>query len=159
MSRAVLGLLLCATAAHAQRPVSAIPPIPDPLEFEEGTHRWQHRLLYIFAPSDTTTAVEQTLQRVARVWRGIQERDLQLLLLPTPQTAIWLDEGVLVEDVVPRLRARYEVDPEAHMAVLIGKDGTEKARYPLPLDLEAVFARIDAMPMREQELREQDRDG
>ena len=38
-------------------------------------------------------------------------------------------------------------------AILIGKDGTEKRRYPSAPDLTAVFALIDSMPMRQREMR------
>lgn len=51
------------------------------------------------------------------------------------------------------LRSRYGVAGEDAVLVLVGKDGTEKARYALPADPDDVFARIDAMPMRQREMR------
>jgi len=39
-------------------------------------------------------------------------------------------------------------------AILIGKDGGVKGRWDSPVDMDALFGLIDAMPMRRQEMRE-----
>jgi hypothetical protein len=37
--------------------------------------------------------------------------------------------------------------------ILVGKDGAEKQRSQTPIDLAMLFRTIDAMPMRQQEMR------
>jgi Domain of unknown function (DUF4174) len=53
-----------------------------------------------------------------------------------------------------RLDVRHEHD-EQFSAVLIGVDGTEKKRWTGPVDPREIFAIIDEMPLRQQEMREQ----
>ena len=43
-------------------------------------------------------------------------------------------------------------DDDGFKAVLVGKDGTAKQSYDAPVAAAAVFAAIDAMPMRQQEM-------
>jgi len=40
------------------------------------------------------------------------------------------------------------------MVILIGKDGELKLRKELPVELSEIFSVIDAMPMRQREMRE-----
>ena len=54
------------------------------------------------------------------------------------------------------LRAHFGVEDDGFLAVLIGKDGTEKERYEAPVAADAVFEAIDAMPMRQREMRDDD---
>ncbi|MCS4120976.1 hypothetical protein GGP45_001318 [Salinibacter ruber] len=48
---------------------------------------------------------------------------------------------------------------DAFRVVLVGKDGTEKRREAEPVSARSVFDTIDAMPMRQREMREQDGGG
>jgi hypothetical protein len=38
--------------------------------------------------------------------------------------------------------------------ILVGKDGTEKRREQTPIELADIFNQIDAMPMRQQEMKQ-----
>lgn len=49
----IMGACVLAMPAMAQ----------EELPFTEGDHRWQHRLVYVFAPSDTLGAFAATVQR------------------------------------------------------------------------------------------------
>ncbi len=57
------------------------------------------------------------------------------------------------------LRERFDVPRGAFRVVLVGKDGTEKRRAPKPVPARSLFDTIDAMPMRQREMREQDGGG
>lgn len=59
--------------------------------------------------------------------------------------------GELSSDMIGSIRET--VSPGPGSVVLIGKDGGIKSRYDR-LDLEAIFAEIDMMPMRQQEMQE-----
>jgi hypothetical protein len=52
------------------------------------------------------------------------------------------------------LRKRLSVPSGRFTVILIGKDGGEKIRQGSSVDLKEIFAIIDAMPMRQQEMRE-----
>ncbi|MEM8599236.1 MAG: DUF4174 domain-containing protein [Bacteroidota bacterium] len=125
-----------------------------PTVFDEAEHRWQHRLVYIFAPSDTLDAFAATLDRFEAQSAAVAERDGVVLVLPHQGTPRQLGTGLLQRDVGPTLRSRYGIADEEAVLVLVGKDGTEKARYALPADPADVFARIDTMPMRQREMRQ-----
>ncbi|MEM6782131.1 MAG: DUF4174 domain-containing protein [Bacteroidota bacterium] len=128
----------------------------DRLPFTEADHRWQHRLVYLFAPSDSLGAFAETVHRFREQQSGVAERDGILLALPQAGSPRWLGAGLLEPDVGPAMRRRYEIVEEDAVLVLVGKDGTEKARYALPANPEDVFARIDTMPMRQREMRQRD---
>ncbi len=52
------------------------------------------------------------------------------------------------------LRKKFSIMPGQHMVILIGKDGELKLRKQLPVELSEIFSVIDAMPMRQREMRE-----
>ncbi|MEC8065210.1 MAG: DUF4174 domain-containing protein, partial [Planctomycetota bacterium] len=49
-------------------------------------------------------------------------------------------------------RKKFRIDQEG--TVLVGKDGGVKERWPLAPRLQEVFDLVDAMPMRQRELRD-----
>jgi hypothetical protein len=51
------------------------------------------------------------------------------------------------------LKAPFGVANASFRAVLVGKDGGAKLSQPTPLDAARLFATIDAMPMRRDEMR------
>ena len=55
------------------------------------------------------------------------------------------------------LRKQLRLMTSQFVVVLIGKDGGEKLRRTHRVDLGEIFALIDAMPMRRQEMRERQR--
>ena len=52
------------------------------------------------------------------------------------------------------LRERFKPEAKGLTIILVGKDGTEKGRWTQPLDPGGLFALIDTMPMRQQEIRD-----
>ncbi|GMG87643.1 DUF4174 domain-containing protein [Biformimicrobium ophioploci] len=106
-------------------------------------YQWQHRLLLIRAAGN-----EQPIRAALDANRdAIIERDLVWFLVGPDgiegSASDTLGAGLLA-DILRTLGDTGGV-------VLIGKDGQVKARYP-QLDLEAVFSRIDSMPMRKREM-------
>lgn len=59
-------------------------------------------------------------------------------------------QSELEERAVVLVEACY---PTESVAVLVGKDGGEKGRFPLPPDISAICRMIDSMPMRQAEMR------
>ena len=52
------------------------------------------------------------------------------------------------------LRRRYDVGTDESVVLLIGKDGGIKLRQSSAISTATLFATIDAMPMRQREMRE-----
>lgn len=106
-------------------------------------YQWQNRLLLVRAAGN-----EQSIRAALDANRdAIIERDLVWFLVGS--------EGIEGSDAKPVPRALGEdilrILGASDAVVLIGKDGLVKGRYP-KLDLQAVFSRIDSMPMRKREM-------
>ena len=110
---------------------------PDPL----AAHRWRHRVLLAAAPTarDPTLALQRAAFAAMRA--GARERDLVLV-------------EVVGETAQARaVRQRFGLDPSGFAAILVGKDGGEKLRSARALDAQQLFPVIDAMPMRQSEMK------
>jgi hypothetical protein len=107
--------------------------------------QWKHRVILVDQPHDR--------ERVVALLRGaeadIEDRDIVWFV--SKEGRIWSNySGGLSEAVFNNARERNR---GAHARViLIGKDGGIKSRLD-SVDLAAIFSRIDAMPMRRQEMQ------
>lgn len=63
------------------------------------------------------------------------------------------DISVLIAEKGNELFEAYKVGDVPFMVILVGKDGLEKYRSTKLLGMEKLFAIIDAMPMRKQEMK------
>ena len=142
VSLAIAMLLSAGTAALA-----------DPL----AAYRWKSRLLLLFAPDagDARLVRQEAMLREART--GLSERDQVVLRIAGGRVDALVGaapEGA--QALADELRARFGVGREEFAVVLVGKDGGAKRREGAPVAPEALFATIDAMPMRRREMRADD---
>ena len=114
---------------------------------DSGCFRWKNRLLVMFCGDASTGAWTELRDRVRCRQEEVRERDL-LLILVAGATAASPKRRKTAE-----LHKRFGINANGVCVLLIGKDGTEKMRWPHVPDLDDVFARIDAMPMRQREMR------
>jgi hypothetical protein len=85
--------------------------------------------------------------------------DARLLVISGPddsyqvhrQDALLADQEAALRE--RQLEVRHEHD-EKFSAVLIGLDGTEKKRWTGPVDPREIYAIVDEMPMRQQEMQD-----
>jgi len=141
-SLGVVSLLVSAGAAE----------VPDPLR----PLRWQHRVLVLYVPEHprgkhVLATWEASLRREKS---GLADRDLVVLHAgPIPEKT----PGYALPLTVAQkalLRQRLQLGGPEPQVVLLGKDGTVKRRQKTErLDLAALFALIDTMPMRQEEMR------
>ncbi|WP_237068222.1 DUF4174 domain-containing protein [Microbulbifer guangxiensis] len=110
--------------------------------------QWKNRILIVRAPVAGSDA-EKTLRAAAT---EISERHLVWFLI-TAEGMTSNYTGAIAGGFREMLLQRYFTDGATNV-VLIGKDGGVKARE-ASLDLEAIFKRIDSMPMRQEEMRRQ----
>ena len=119
-------------------------------------HRRQNRLIVIFADQDTEKAMERQHQMLLASRRGL--RDRHLVIVTVDQDVVTFD-GLISQSVRGReLRDVLNVAATGFSILLIGKDGGVKMRSREPATLESLFALIDAMPMRQREMKEQQKE-
>lgn len=131
--------------------------MPDSTDFDLNQYQWTNRILLVFAPSASHPAYEQQMQLFEGESDGFEERDLVLITVLEDGTSRAGERRLSTEDET-RLHERFDIEPDQFRVVLIGKDGTEKRRDDAPTRTTAIFDTIDAMPMRQREMRE-DGDG
>lgn len=119
---------------------------------ELGDYRWERRPLLVFAPSQSDPRLAATLSKVEATGCDFTSRDMVLgQVLATGGST--LDGQPVDAEQSQRLRAQFTVDTNAFTVVLIGKDGGEKMRVTEVPDLQQIYAVIDGMPMRGNEIR------
>lgn len=116
-------------------------------------HRWKNRLLLAFAPSEAEQSYEDLQCRIRTRGEELAERDLIVFSLFEDGSGA-VDGEPIAEERVRSLRSRFAPRPGTLTLVLVGKDGGEKLRQVDGFDLQEVLDRIDAMPMRQREMRE-----
>lgn len=120
--------------------------------FRLDDYRGRQHLLLLFAPSARSPAYEKQLEQFEAHEDAFAERDLLGVVLFYEGQSQAGDHAIAEADA-QALRARFGVAPDAFLVVLLGKDGTEKARYDAPVRAEVVCEILGAMPMRQREAR------
>lgn len=112
--------------------------------------RWQNRIVLIWGldAASVTPLFQQSR-------RAVEERDIVWFLMG--DTVLSNYDGAIspyfVEALLSDLPSLNDIsEPDRPRVVLVGKDGGIKLDVPA-LDLDLLFSRIDAMPMRMQEMR------
>lgn len=128
---------------------------------------YQNRLLVMCVDNDAGilggAMYGQQYFAVAEDWPGHLERDTILVLLHDTLVTSWMPfRGVdgrmevrqrAERNDVANLRERTNCKPGNRGIHLIGKDTGLKKSWPAPVTNQELFAFIDAMPMRQQEMR------
>ncbi|WP_298985035.1 DUF4174 domain-containing protein [uncultured Roseibium sp.] len=114
---------------------------------------WKHRVIVVFAPHPEDTDLIAQRRAFARIQEGFEERNLVLVevVSGTANTVIGPDlnvSGSGVRDYARKTDEQFEV-------MLFGKDTGLKLRSAKPVSANAIFALIDKMPMRRDEMRRQ----
>ncbi len=113
-------------------------------------YRDHHRLIVLFAPSarDPRYARQDRLLRGETL--GMRERDLLRIAVFPRLTTV---DGRRSTLDPAALRLRYGVKEGDFRLLLIGKDGGVKRTATKPVAPKGLFDQIDAMPMRQAEIR------
>jgi hypothetical protein len=101
---------------------------------------WKSRVLVVSAPAGDGAAVAQRRIYQAAA-KGMSERQIVL--------AEALDDS----DRSRQIRSRVSADGKQFQVFLVGKDGHTALSSSRPLAADDLFARVDAMPMRQDEMR------
>jgi Domain of unknown function (DUF4174) len=114
-------------------------------------YRWENRLLLVFAPDADGGRLRRQREILLVAEPGLNERDMIIIFIIGDAVSIKGPPAAPVTAV--DLRNAYGVLPHQFRAVLIGKDGGVKLRQEQPVSVADLFALIDSMPMRRQEMR------
>ena len=138
MRRVFAGLLL-----------STVPTLHLMADLDE--YAWQYRPLLLFAASDQDSFLRQALEEIKARDCEMDDRDIVVGVVLTVGSST-IDDNVISKHRAQALRHRFGTDVNQFSAILVGKDGTEKLRVLEPPDLDQLFALIDGMPMRQNEM-------
>ena len=108
-------------------------------EAQLAAHRDRERVLVVLAPSESDPSFIAQKKLWADAGDGFAERDL--VVLRVFGDAAGLDR-------------KFGLEPGRFVVVLVGKDGHAASKSTEPVPAPDIFAQIDAMPMRQAEMRE-----
>ncbi|WP_235062802.1 DUF4174 domain-containing protein [Indibacter alkaliphilus] len=108
--------------------------------------RWKNRVVLYF-PHDTSswTFPDDSISN------EIEERKIKYFVIS--DTAFSNSEMEFSQAYLDKLKIRYKMGSKLDSWVLIGLDGGAKVRKEEKIDWEYIFKTIDAMPMRQSEIR------
>ena len=115
---------------------------------------WKQRVLLLFTADSKNSRYLEQNNILANVPDALAERDMVIVRA--------LANSPLVIDNVPQPIASqafyeyYNVEPDQFRVILIGKDSTIKLKQDRPVSAGTLFELIDAMPMRQYEMLQND---
>lgn len=107
--------------------------------------QWKKRVLILYAPTLKYPQYVKQLKMLRTVKDELRERDVVQMELTNDNT-----------DAPSQafLQQELDVQPMAFQLILVGKDGGVKYRTTKATKPQEIFSTIDAMPMRQSEMRE-----
>lgn len=118
-------------------------------------YQWQNRLLIFFAPQPDWPEYEVQVAKLAGEQAALAERDLvQIHVFEEVEGYVGDEKFSPAQNEL--LREQFQVDTGQYALFLVGKDGGVKERYANPVEPEKIYALIDSMPMRQQEMEEEE---
>jgi len=119
-----------------------------------SSHRWENRLLLILVEDTDHPVYQDQISELTRDMAGVEDRRLIIYTIKQNEFATGLKKSVWIpsDDLYAdnkQLEGEFEI-------ILIGLDGGIKLRQAELLKNDKLFAFIDAMPMRRNELRKRE---
>ena len=140
----------CAVVVWAAGRATAQTAAVAPLDL--SLYRNRNRLVFVFAP----TAKNEAFVQQESLWKnkaaGFTDRDLIAFSVLGSGQSKRGPYGLPPHDA-DQLRQRFGIKVGEFRVVLVGKDGHTAYSSGRPVPLPALFGRIDAMPMRRDEMR------
>jgi hypothetical protein len=116
------------------------------------TYQWKNRLILLFSPDSLHANYQKIVAELKKQKAELDDRKLFVFQLFESGNSLEGD-SLLPKVWADKLRDQYDIKNGKITLVLIGKDGGEKLVQQDKIDLDEVFERIDAMPMRREEMR------
>jgi hypothetical protein len=147
----MLKAILLTMAIAAILPGSGRNAIAEPLDLSQ--FQWKNRLLFLFAPNRNHPMFDSLHKSLSAQKAEVADRDLVIfeILESDPSS---MNSKHLASEAALSLRKRYKVNQGEFAVLLVGKDGGIKLNRQNETRLEDIFALIDTMPMRREEIRQ-----
>lgn len=114
---------------------------------------WDFRPVLVFEVGSDDERANKQLAMLQADQPGLDERQITLIRVPADDTANITQDGRAIVEVSPAdLRQHFNVG-DGFAFLLVGKDTGVKLRSLDPVSLDVLFATIDMMPMRRNEMR------
>ncbi|MEJ2763649.1 DUF4174 domain-containing protein [Photobacterium sp. MCCC 1A19761] len=110
---------------------------------------WHHRSILYFAPQ-YDQHVQAFQREVLMNDCLLQERDVVTIVIT--HDGFNQPANLFSPEDIQMLTQKYNIAPDAHTAILIGKDGKEKHRWSEVTNWRYLTELIDSMPLRQQEM-------
>ena len=115
------------------------------------------RPLLVFAPTGSDARLLGQMRLLAAHGNELNDRQVLPIAIVgsgAPEPQVGLNMAALSPEEAAAARRRFQIAPEAFVVLLLGKDGGEKLRSDQPIAYETLRDTVDAMPMRQHEMRE-----
>lgn len=155
----LLGVASLMVAAHGQ-PATGLrlePKNTATVETRLNDYQWRNRVLLIFSPDPATADLAQQLDHLSGMGAGLNARDLVVWKLINSDGSAFVNGNGEPSLSSHSFYQHFAVKDTDFTVILLGKDGTEKLRQRQPVTSRRLFSIIDAMPMRQREMRERGR--
>ena len=127
--------------------------IAQAIEIDLSQFHWKNRLLFLFAPNRSHPIFNTLHKSFAAQKEAVEDRDLVIFEVLESGPSI-MNTDILDSQTAQYLRKKLDVPRGEFTVVLIGKDGGIKLKRQGKIKLEDIFALIDSMPMRQEEMRQ-----
>ena len=128
------------------------------LSMDLDQFKWKNRLLFIFAPHDGDSFFRALQSEISTQQGKVSERDLVVFKI-FENGPSFMETTRIAPQPAAAIRDKFEAPVGRFTCVLVGKDGGIKLRQNAQIKLADIFALIDAMPMRQQEMRQKSQSG
>jgi len=125
----------------------------DVLSMDLNQFQWKNRLLFIFAPRDDDSSYRALHSEISTQRGEVSERDLVVFSIFEIGPS-FMETTRIASGVAKAIRNKFAAPLGRFSCILVGKDGGVKLRQEAPIKLMDIFALIDAMPMRREEMRQ-----
>ena len=118
--------------------------------------QWEKRPLLLFAKSRSFAPLDKQVDLLRSYRPDLEERDMVVLSTTGRQeTSAAIGYVSINRGTARQLKKRFEPQAKGLTIILVGKDGTEKARWQQIVEPQVIFDLIDSMPMRQDEINAQ----
>jgi hypothetical protein len=115
------------------------------------SHQWKNRLVLIISSDSNSEIFQKQLEELSTNRKGLKSRKLIIYKILPEKLQIPNKDSTWVYN--SELHASYTKSGEPFKVILIGLDRGVKLEQNAVLTTEELFSKIDAMPMRQSELK------
>lgn len=145
----VLSIMMVITAVVALLIIAR----QDALSMDLRQFQWKNRLLFLFAPQRSDSLFTDLQDEITVNKTEAEDRDMVIFVIFESEPSFINSENLDVQSAAA-LRKKFDIPPGRFTAILVGKDGGVKLKQHTGVKLNDIFALIDAMPMRQEEMRQ-----